>query len=282
MRAFSTVGKARRRAIGALLGSAALCFACATGARAESIKIGGTGTGLGTMKRVAQEFGKRRPQAQLIITPSLGSTGAIKSVLAGSIDIGISARPLKPDEEKQGASARAYARTPFAVATNAKNRATALTGAQLAQMYGGKLAQWPDGTPVRLVLRPEGDADSIALRAFSPELSAALALAQARKGMRVSDTDQDNADALEQLSGSLGMTTLTQVVSEGRAIKLLDLDGVRPTLRSLAAGTYPHAKTLYLVLGPRPSPLAQEFIAFLRSSAGQAVLAANGNLALPE
>jgi ABC-type phosphate transport system substrate-binding protein len=46
----------------------------AVGAHADSIKIGGTSTGLGAMKLMAQEFGKSKPDAQLIVTPTLGGT----------------------------------------------------------------------------------------------------------------------------------------------------------------------------------------------------------------
>jgi phosphate transport system substrate-binding protein len=241
------------------------------------IKIGGTGTGLGAMKLMAQEFKKSRPEAQLIVTPSLGSTGAIRAVLAGAVDIGISARPVTAEEGRQGASSRAYARTPFVVATGAKNGSAGLSSDQLAQIYSGKLTTWPDGSTIRLVVRPDADADTIALRAFSAEMDAAISAALARKGLRMAHTDQNNADALEQLPGSLGMTTLTQIVTENRAIRVLALDGVRPTLVSLAAGRYRYFKTLHLVTGPKPSPLARDFVAFIRSAAGQAVLDRTGN-----
>ncbi len=258
-------------------------FALATiGAQADSIKIGGTGTGLGAMKLMAQEFNQSRPDARLIVTPSLGSTGAIKAVLAAAVDIGISARPITPEENRQGASARAYARTPFVVATGAKNKGTNLSLSELAQIYSGKTTRWPDGSPIRLVVRPDADADTIAMRAFSAAMDSAVTAALARKGLRMADTDQDNADALEQLAGSLGTTTLTQVMTEKRAIRALALDGVTPTLEALAAGRYRYFKTLYLVTGRDPSPLAKDFVAFIRSPAGQAVLARSGNLALHE
>ncbi len=254
----------------------------AVGAHADSIKIGGTGTGLGAMKLMAQEFNKSRPDAQLIVTPSLGSTGAIRAVLAGAVDIGISSRPVTAEENRQGASARAYARTPFVFATGAKNNGAGLTLPQLVQIYSGKVTRWPDGSPIRLVVRPDADADTIAMRAFSAEMNAAITEALARKGLRMADTDQDNADALETLPGSLGTTTLTQIVTENRAIRPLALDGVTPTLQTLAAGRYRYFKTLHLVTGRNPSPLARDFVAFIRSPAGQAVLARSGNLALPE
>jgi phosphate transport system substrate-binding protein len=268
----------------------AVCFAgivatfamTAVGAHAESIKIGGTGTGLGTMKLMAQEFNKSRPDAQLIVTPSLGSTGAIRAVLAGKVDIGISARPVTPEEGRQGASTRAYARTPFVIATGAKNNSAGLTLRRLVEIYSGKVTRWPDGSPIRLVVRSDFDVDTIAMRAFSPEMSTAITAALVRKGLRMADTDQDNADALEQLRGSLGTTTLTQIVTENRAIRPLALDGVTPTLQSLTTGDYHYFKTLYLVTGRNPSPLAKDFVAFVRSPAGQAVLARSGNLPLQE
>ncbi len=263
-------------AIGAMLALAAV------GAHADSIKIGGTGTGLGAMKLMAQEFKNSRPDAQLIVTPSLGSTGAIRAVLAGAVDIGISARPVTAEESRQGASARAYARTPFVIATGAKNKYAGLTLAGLARIYSGEVSHWPDGSPIRLVVRPDADANTIALRAFSAGMDSAITAALARKGLRMADTDQDNADALEQLSGSLGTTTLTLIITENRAIRPLALDGVAPTLQSLAAGRYRYFITLHLVTGRNPSPLAKDFVAFIRSPAGQALLARSGNLALQE
>ena len=271
----------RYRAV-CLAGIGAIFALVAVDVHAVSIKIGGAGTGLGAMKLMAQEFNKSRSDAQLIITSSLGSTGAIRAVLAGAVDIGVSARPVSPEESRQGASARAYARTPFVIATGAKNKGAGLTLPQLAEIYSGKVTRWPDTSPIRLVLRPDSDSDTIAMRAFSAEMNGAISAAQARKGLRMASTDQDNADALEQLPGSLGTTTLTQIVSENRAIKLLALDGVTPTLRSLAAGRYRHFKTLHLVTARDPSPLAKDFVAFIRSPAGQAVLARSGNLALQE
>jgi phosphate transport system substrate-binding protein len=254
----------------------------AVGAHADSIRIGGTGTGLGAMKLLAQEFKKSRPDAQLIVTPSLGSTGAIRAVLAAAVDIGISARPVSPEEARQGASARAYARTPFAIATGAKNSSAGLSLRELVQIYSGKLTRWPDGSPIRLIVRPDADTDTIVMRTFSAEMDSAITAALARKGLRMADTDQDNADALEKIQGSLGTTTLTQIVTENRAIRLLALDGVMPTLQSLAAGDYRHFKILYLVTRRKPSPLTKDFVAFIRSPAAQAVLASSGNLALEE
>ena len=272
--------KLRRAAC--LAGSGAILLMTTLAVQADAIKIGGTGTGLGAMKLLAQEFKKSHPDAQLIVTPSLGSTGAIKAVLAGAIDLGISARPLSTQEQRQGVSAWAYARTPFMLVTGVGNKSAGLSLSQLVQIYSGKVSQWPDGSPIRLVVRPDADADSQLLRAFSAEMNSAVSLALARPGLRMADTDQDNADALEQLPGSLGAATLSQILTENRTLKALTLDGVAPTLEALAAGRYPYSKTLHLVSAAKPSALARDFAAFIRSPAGQAVLARTGNLTLRE
>jgi len=261
---------------------ATVCAFAMLSAHADSIKIGGTGTALGSIKLLAQEFKRSRPEAQLIITPSLGSTGAIRAVIAGAIDIGISARPVNADELRQGASTRAYAMTPFVIATATKTRITGLTLTELTAIYSGNQAHWPDGSPLRLVVRPDADADTILMRTFSLEMSQAISLALTRKGLRIADTDQDNIDALEKLPGSLGTSTLTQLSTEGRAVKALLLNGVAPTLQNLSNRSYPYFKTLHLVSSPHPSPLAKDFVAYVQSVAGQAVLARSGNLALTQ
>jgi len=254
----------------------------ATGAHAASVKIGGTGTGLGTMRLLADAFRQSRSDVQLVVLPSLGSSGAFKAILAGAADIGISARPATPEESSRGATTRAYAKTPFVLATGSKNTVAALTISELSQMYTGRVTRWPDGTLIRLVIRPASDADSVELRKFSPAMDAAVTAALARTGLRMADTDQDNADALEKLPGSLGTTTLAQMISEKRALKVLTLDGTVPSLESLAAGRYAYSKTLYLVTGPRPSQSVKDFVAFIQTPAGRAILEKNGNLVIRE
>src|SRR4030042_6356520 len=64
----------------------------------EKLIITGTGSSIGTMQRMGEVFQKKHPNVTVNLPPSIGSTGAIKAVKAGRIDIGLSYRPLKPDE----------------------------------------------------------------------------------------------------------------------------------------------------------------------------------------
>ena len=86
----------------------------------EVISIGGAGSGLGVIKQLADEFEKIHPDVTFRILPSLGSSGGIKAVLQGALQIGISGRQLKEEEQAQGVVGVRIASTPFIFITNAR------------------------------------------------------------------------------------------------------------------------------------------------------------------
>lgn len=241
------------------------------------IVVGGTGSPLGSMQILADAYMKQNDGAEILVLPSLGSGGGIKGLIAGKIHIALSARPLNEDEAAGGLTDILYAKTPVVFATNADNPNSAVTLDWIADAYAGAVTEWPEGEHIRLVLRPLHDSDSIILSEASPLLKQAIEAAHARRGLIVAEDAQGAADALESLNGTLGTSTLTQVLSEGPAIKALTLDGVTPDARTLADGTYPFEKLFYLVTGPATSDEARDFVDFIRSDAGKALLVATGN-----
>jgi len=247
--------------------------------RKHRITIGGTGCALGGVKLVAGAFQKENPDIVITIVPSLGSVGGIKAVLAGAIDVALTARPLNDVEQAQGAWALAYARTPLVFAASGRAKPIFLSLRQVVSIYAGETRQWPDGTPLRLILRPATDTDMASLKRMSPEMGKAVDRALSRNGLLSAVTDQDNADVLSKLSGAFGAVTLAQILSEDRPLKPVILDGVAPSPANLASGAYPFAKTFYAVLGPRSSVPAKRFRDYLVSPAGRAILARYGHLA---
>jgi phosphate transport system substrate-binding protein len=254
-----------------------LALTAAAAVQAQEIKIGGTGAALGTMQLLAQAYAKNRADAKITVLPSMGSGGGIKAVLAGAIQIGVSTRPVSEAEIKGGAVAIEYGRTPFVFATAAANKVTGITTQNLVDFYAGKVDEWPDGSKLRLVLRPIGDSDSETIKAMSPAMREAKAAAELRKGMVFTVTDQETASAIEKVSGALGPSTLALLISEKRALKALTLDGVVPSAQTIANGSYPLAKQLLIVTGPKTPPEAQAFVAFVQSAAGREILQQSGH-----
>lgn len=247
-----------------------------TGARAEEIRMGGTGAGLGTLRLLAEAYARQQSADTVQVLPSLGSGGGMKALLAGAVQVAVIARPLQDKESQAGAVAVEIGRTPFVFASHAATKARSLSTQNLVDIYAGRLDQWPEGLPIRLVLRPVGDTDSETIKAISPAMREAKSAAEQRKGMLFAVTDQDAADTLEKTPGSFGPATLALILTERRALKVLALDGVTPEPRTLADGSYPHAKPMLLVTGPRSTPAAQAFVAFARSPVARELLARNG------
>lgn len=267
---FSAAGLAVRLMAGLLL-------ACAVaGVRAQELRIAGTGAGLATMRLLGDAFARQNPGVSIEVLPSLGSGGGVKALLAGAVQVAVISRPLQDKESAAGAVAHEIGRTPFVFATHRATKVRGISVSDLVEIYAGRQERWPDGTPIRLVLRPVGDSDSEALKAISPAMREAKSAAEQRKGMLFAVTDQDAADALEKMPGSLGPTTLALVLSEHRELRVLPLEGVTPDVRSLADGAYALYKTMLLVTGPKSPAAAKAFVEFARSSAAREILARNG------
>jgi phosphate transport system substrate-binding protein len=147
----------------------------------------------------------------------------------------------------------------------------------LADIYVGKVVNWPDGSQIRPILRQAGDDNTRQVRRISAKLELALAVAEKRPGMPFATSDQETADRLEQIPGALGVTTLCLIRSEARALRPLALEGVEPTTANGATGRYPHAKRLYLVTQTESSADVKRFVAFVNSPAGRDILTRNGH-----
>jgi phosphate transport system substrate-binding protein len=245
-------------------------------AAAESLTIGGTGTALGTMQLLAREFSALHPECPVTIVHNLGSRGGVKAVLDGSIGLAVVSRALDERERALGAVDLEYARTPFVFAISANSIVTAITTNELADIYAGKMIVWPDGSPIRVVLRPPSDIDTEMVKNISPDMRRSVLAAQARPGVRVAVNDQDAAADLEKIPGAIGPSTLALIVSEKRLLRALILDGKEPTLMNAASGAYPLSKRLFLVTGAKRTAVVAQFVNFVQSPAGRKIIVSNG------
>ena len=248
-------------------------------AAGDEIKIGGTGNALGTMRLLGDAYMRKYPDTKVTVLSSLGSSGALKAVPKGAIDIGLASRPTTDEEHAAGAVSAEYARSPTVFAVGKTSKVSAITLQQYADILTGKLAEWPGGVPIRPVLRQLGDDNTKQVRSLSPEISTALDVADKREGLARAVTDQDAADKMESIPGAIGVTTLALLKSEGRALKVLALDGVEPTLANGASGAYPLVKRFYFITTPARSPAVQKFIDFVAAPEGREILAQTGHWA---
>ncbi len=246
----------------------------------DVVTIGGTGAAIGTMKLIATEFQKASPDLTVRILPSVGSTGAIRAVAQGALDIGLTSRPLNKEEQKLGLSVLEYAKTPFIFITNKSAGVSSFTSDEIVKIYNGETQTWPNGGRIRLVLRPATDSDTLFASSISPAMSSAISAAMARDGMIMALTNQECHDIIVHTPGSIGFSSLTQVITEQHPVKILALNGVAPGHQSLVNRSYPLTKTLSLIVKPEMPSNVRRFVDFIHSPIGRQILEQSGNVAV--
>jgi phosphate transport system substrate-binding protein len=251
-------------------------FLFGNSAAAETLRIGGTGAATPMMRHVGAIFAKQS-EIKIEVIPGLGSGGGIRAVADGVLDIAISGRQFKPDEMGRGLTAIAAMRTPFVLATSHRNPG-GLKASDVSELFKHTKAKWPDGAPLRLILRSKGDSDITLLGDLFPGMSDALEAARLRPDVPIAATDQDNTELAQRLEGSLIGATFTQIKMEKGALRMIAIDGVEPNLENFEKGAYRYGKTLYIILPATKSAAAERFVAFLQSPQGQAALRDSGAL----
>lgn len=266
---------ARRSVLaGLLLGFGALRPARA----AVPVRIGGTGSALGAMHLLTDAFRAASADVEISVLPSLGTSGGLRALQAGVIDLAVAARGLTESERAAGLQEREYARTPLLFATGPDIGLRDLSSDEVARIYAGEMTEWPDGTPVRLIRRPPTEADWEALGGLSPHMPRAIALAMRRQGLVTAASDQDNADAIESVRGSFGLLSLGQMLSERRRLTPFALDGIGPDAALAALERWPLVRRLHIVTGAQASTEARAFMEFLSGPVAGALLAAHGHV----
>jgi phosphate transport system substrate-binding protein len=235
---------------------------------------------MGMAERIAAAYALATG-TRIEIIPGLGSSGSIKATGDGAIELAIASRPLKPAEAALGLTQVLFARTPMVFVTS-HPRPPGLPSADIPGIFAATDPEWPDGSPINIILRTASDTDvAIAEQSF-PGLAEALEVARQRPEIPVTATDQDNATAAEELPGSFVQSGLSQMVTEKRNLRMVTLDGVEPTPENLESGAYPYEKPFYLVYAAKTAEAAEGLLHFLRSEQGRAILRDSGCLPVTE
>jgi phosphate transport system substrate-binding protein len=251
-------------------------------ARAETLRIGGTGTSYMLMQHLGAAFAKTHRDINLEFPGSLGSNGGIKALRTGALGLATSSRTLKPEEAEAGLQLIPFARSPIAFVTSRPDRGTSLTSTDIVDIYGLRRSIWPDGKPIRIILRPQSESDTIFLTREFSKMDEALAVARRNTVLPVADTDQDNVALAEAMPDSFTAAALTTILSERRKLTTLRVNGVVASVDNLASGSYPYAKLLYFVMSSEPSQGARAFLKYVQSKEGRALLRQYGCLPIDQ
>ena len=240
-----------------------------------TVTVAGSTTVQPLAELLADEFMGQNPDVEVTISGG-GTSVGITSVNNGTVDIGAASRELKSDEPEL--VEHLLARDGIAVVVAPGNAVTALTKAQVRDIYSGAITSWKDvGGPdhaINVVVRESGSGTRTAFEE--------MVMAKPEPAVTVVSTalEQNSNGGVKQVVGgdphAIGFISFGYVDSTVRA---LSIDGVEATADNAKSGTYPIVRPLYFLTKEEPTELVKEFIDFCLSDEGQAIVADEGYIA---
>lgn len=262
--------------VGFVIAAAGLALNAATVLAQEEVVIGGAGSIVPVMQELSKAYlAKNAGERIRVVAESVGSTGGIKATAAGRFSIGLTGRPLKP-EEQSTLLYRELGAMPVVFAVNGRVPVASLSQAQVCDIYGGRVSTWQQvgGTDMKIIplTRNEDDSDKETVRKVIGcygELKESGSVIMLTKGSEMSA-------ALGAREGTIGLTTIASASKSGGRYKALALDGVAPSTAAVQKGQYKLVKVFAVVTRGAPTGSVKRFLDFTTSPEGAEILAQAG------
>jgi len=214
-----------------------------------------------------------------------GSSAGVTAVGTGTADIGMSSANLSASQKSQYPNLKAVpiAVDGIAIIVNPANPITQLSLQQISDIYSGKYQNWSElGGEDRPIVRVSretnsgthvyfleqvlrlGEKDNKTM--FSPD----TLLLPSSQGITSEVRDNPNAIGYDGLGYVTPDVKVIAVASEDQGAYIL------PSAESVNQGTYPVARDLYIYSAGQPSADIQEYLDWIVSAEGQAIVTDNG------
>lgn len=247
--------------------AAALWAACATGEEKRAVVALDGST---SMERIvgflSESFEAENEGIKITYNPT-GSSAGISAVLEGTCDIGLSSRELK-EEEKAKLKSTVLALDGIAVAVNPKNSVSDLSLFELGAIYRGEIKNWSAlGGEDRAIVLIGREAASGTRDGFE-ELTNTKNLCKYSQELT---STGDVLAAVSQNPNAIGYISLASISSD---VKVLKIDGVLPSEKTIKSGEYKISRSFNLVTlrGKALSKEAEVFYEYAVSSEAAEVI----------
>lgn len=237
-----------------------LAFGVASVAAADEIQI--TATGSSTiaplMAEIGKSFEKAHPNVRVEVQ-SGGTSRGITDVRQGSARIGMVSRELHPDEKDLESQLIGYDGVGMIV--HQSNPIKALTREQVVAIYTGSVKNWKDvggaNLPITVINKAEGRST---LEVFTSYFK--LSNRDIKANIIIGDNQQEIRTVATN-KGAIGYVSIGSAeyeVAHQVPIRLVSLDKIVPSSKTVSSGEYPIRRELNLVYR---KPLNAEEVALL-------------------
>ena len=204
-----------------------------------------------------------------------GSGAGIEAVLAGNVDIGLSSRALKPEEEEKGAVGHVVALDGVAIVVNPANGVEDLTVEQIAQIFKGEITNWSELGGEDAEIAVLGREDGSGTRSAFEEI---VGVDGECKYTNEYSSTGDVIGNVASNPNAIGYASLSAVDETVKAVKV---GGVECSEATIKDGTYEIQRPFLMVTleGAELSPAAEDFLSYATSADVAEYIAAAGAVA---
>jgi len=263
--------------ISALLLGLTLAAVPGPASTSERIVVDGSTGVMPLVAALAKAYREHHPAAVVEMGKGLGTTARLQALEDGQIDIALASHGLVVAAlRRRGMAVHEIAKVAVVFGVNASVSVANLTDAQICEIYAGRVTSWAvlGGPDIAIAprTRPDAEVDTEVVRGKIE----CLKDLKMPDGVKVMPRSGDMAKELAATVGAIGMTTATVVEQSRGQIKGVSLNGTIPSADNVGRKIYMLTRDSFLVTKVVPPPAVARFIEFVRSSAGAAVIVANG------
>jgi phosphate transport system substrate-binding protein len=233
--------------------------ACATGTLTAS-----GSTALQPLVQKAAEAYQAKCSGATITVSGGGSSTGLSNVASGVSDIGDSDVPVSNAKAVDPASVKDHqvALVVFAVVTGPGAGVSNLTGAQVRDIFSGKVTNWKavggKDVPITLIERKPGSGTRLSFDK--------VMMGGATEAANPASTQDSTQLVLTGVAGAPGGVSYLAASSAGSSVVTVSIDGVAPTAANVKAGTYKLFSHEHMYTKSSPGALAESFVNFILSA----------------
>ena len=262
-----------------LICSLVLLMLAATGlVRAETLQIDGSTTVGPIADAFAEYFMRTNPGLEITVKKT-GSGDGAAALIDSRCDIATLSRFMKDKEFKAAVDhnvlpvAHAIAMDGVCIIVHPSNTVTALTTAQVRDIYAGKTKNWKEiGGPDAEIVIVSRDTSSGTYETFNEKIMEKEKLASNVEYVN------SNPQAQARVKTTAGAISYVGIGFVDADVKALKIDGIQPTKQTISNGTYPVARPLFMFTNgyPKLGSTVFKFCTFYLTEKGQEIILAKG------
>mgnify|MGYP005849778207 FL=1 len=265
-----------------LISAVVLSLVTGMAVQAESLQIDGSTTVGPIADAFAEYFKKIYPDLDITVKKT-GSGDGAAALVDGRCDIATMSRFMKDKEFKDAVAnnvlpvAHVVAMDGVCVVVHPSNPVTALTRAQIRDIYTGKITNWSQvGGPNMPIVVISRDTSSGTYETFE---SLVMDKQPMGSGIEYVNANPQAHARVKTTQGAIGYVGIGFL---DKAVKAVTVDQVAPSRQTISSGVYPVARPLFLFTNgyPKLGSVVHKFCTFYLTEKGQELVEAKGFIPL--